>query len=75
MTTSRHRKLNILIICKLDEPRKLHIDGVEGQLNVLKMIDSIPWRTPKLQTGLLASTDPLPLNGYTVALLQTPMRR
>jgi hypothetical protein len=60
--------LSILLICKIDQPRTVHLQGVAGQLDYSKIDNSISWKTPSVQTGSI--TDALILNGYAVALLQ-----
>jgi len=65
-----NRELNILLICKVDEQRIVRIGGLKGEVKLLKIDNTVPWENPALQTGLIKSEDPLPINGYTVALLQ-----
>jgi len=65
------RTLNILLICKVDQRRIVYLHGVEGELNMSKVDNTIPWETPSVQTDAISSTDLLIINGYTVALLQT----
>jgi hypothetical protein len=64
-------KLNVLLICKVAEPRAVRLGGIAGQLEALWIDNTIPWTTPSMQMGLINSTQPLNLQGYTVALLQT----
>jgi len=66
-------KLNILLICKVDQPRSVRLQGVQGELAFIKIDESIPWETPSFQTGVVVATNPLTMNGYTVTLLQMPM--
>jgi hypothetical protein len=65
-----NEKLNILLICKVDEPRIVRIEGLEGELKLLRIDNSIPWQTPAMQTNGIKSEEPLVINGYTVALLE-----
>jgi len=62
--------LNILIICKVDEPRTVYLHGVTGQLNFSKIDNNISYLTPSVQIGKINSADPLITSGYTVVLLQ-----
>ena len=63
--------LNVLLICKVDQPRTVHLDGLQGQINISKIDNTVSWKTPRIQTGTIDSTKPLVMNGYTVALLRT----
>lgn len=63
-------KLNILLICKVDEPRTIQLEGIQGELSFTKIDETVSWETPKLQSGKLAATAPLAIRGYTVLLLQ-----
>ena len=63
--------LNILLICKVDEPRTMYLRGLEGQLDYLKIDNTISWENPNVQTGVIDSVESLTLEGYTVALLKT----
>ena len=64
-------KLNILLICKVDESRTVTIEGVSGQLNVSWIDTTISYQTPSVQTSIISSMESLIMEGYTVALLQT----
>jgi hypothetical protein len=64
--------LNVLLICRANQSVTVNMQGVGGQpLNILKIDNSIPWENARIQTGVIGSTEPLVLNGYTVALLQS----
>ena len=63
-------KLNVLLICKVVDSRAVYLYGVEGQLSFSKVDNTISWETPSIQTGIISSTEPLIVNGYTVILLQ-----
>jgi len=63
-------KLNLLLICKTSSQVSIHLNGVSGQLNYLKIDNTISWLSPKMQSGMMTSTSGLTLNGYTVMLLQ-----
>lgn len=64
-------KLNILLICKVDQPRIVYLYGISSQLNVTKIDDTISWENPSLQTSVVNPADPLIVSGYTVMLLQS----
>jgi hypothetical protein len=64
------QKLNILLICKVDQPRTVLLHGVVGQGNITKIDSTIPWQQPSMQSGILNFDEPFVVNGYTVALLQ-----
>lgn len=63
--------LNIFLICKVDQARRLHLRGVQSELIFFKVDNTILWETPNIQKGIINSTEPLGINGYTVLLLQT----
>ena len=63
-------KVNILLICKINEPRTIYINGLEGQLEYQKLDSTISWENPAIQTGKIGSSDQINLNGYTVMLLK-----
>jgi hypothetical protein len=65
------KTLNILIICKINQYRTLHVSGLSGQLSVTKIDNTYSYLSPRLQKTTMGSTQTLSLNGYTVALLQT----
>jgi len=62
--------LNILLICKVEQPRTLYLQGVTGQLEFSKIDSTISFLTPRIQEGTFIATQPLIMNGYTVTLLQ-----
>ena len=70
-----NNKLNILLICKVNEPREVYVMGVRGQINYTKIDNTISWETPQVQTGTINPDVPLLLNGYAVALLQAEIER
>ena len=63
--------LNVLIISKVDEPRTLHLIGLEDKMNFSKIDNSISWKTPHIQEGQVDLRKPVVINGYTVMLLQS----
>ena len=58
--------LNIFLICKVDQPRTVSLNGITGELSFSK----IDGNRERVQTGAINSAEPLIINGYTVALLQ-----
>jgi len=62
--------LNLLLICKVDEPRTINLGGVGGQLAFFKIDNTISWETPDVQTGVINHDDSLITSGYTVILLR-----
>lgn len=65
------KKINLLMICKVDVVRTITLQGLGDQLQFSKIDGTISWKTPKLQTGTANSQSVLTLNGYTVMLLQS----
>jgi len=63
-------KLNIFLICIVEQPRTIFLSGVSEQLAFVKIDNTISWENPSLQTGVFNATNPLILNGYTVMCLQ-----
>jgi len=63
-------KVNILLICKVDQTRTVILQGISGQLDISWINNMIPYQTPSIQSGKISSNEPLTINGYTVALLQ-----
>jgi len=68
-----NQKLNVLIICKVDQPRTVYLYGLKGQINISRIDNTVPWETPNLQKEVIDDNAPITLNGYTVALLQTEL--
>lgn len=67
----REGKLNMLLICKVDQPRTIYIHGISSIFNVTKIDSAVPWEKPILQISTLNSTQPLTVYGYSVMLLQS----
>lgn len=63
-------KLNILLICKIDSPQTINLQGITGELEATWIDNSIPYTNPALQTATIDASNPITLNGYTVMLLQ-----
>jgi len=63
-------KLNILLICKSDEPKTVRLHGISEELNASWIDDTIPYESPSIQTDKISLDEPLIMKGYTVALLQ-----
>jgi hypothetical protein len=70
LTWIHNSTLNILLICKASEAIMVSLQGVNGQLNVMKIDNTIPWQTPAIQTDKISMPETVVFNGYTVALLQ-----
>jgi len=64
------KKLNVMLICKVDQTRTVQLQGLQGKFNFSKIDNTISWKTPNIQTGTISPTDLLTMNGYTVMLLQ-----
>jgi hypothetical protein len=62
--------LNILLVCKVDEPRTVLLQNLTGQLNFTKIDESKSYLTPELQTGKISASSNLVMNGYSVVLVQ-----
>jgi len=62
--------LNIFLICKVNQPRIVYLQGVTGEAKLFKIDDTIPWTTPTMQSGTINVANPLVVNGYAVVLLQ-----
>jgi hypothetical protein len=63
--------INTLVICKIDEAQTVRLQGLTGQLNLLKIDDSVPYTTPSIQSSQINANDVIAINGYTIILLQT----
>ena len=66
-----NKKLNVLIISKVNQYKTLNIHGVQGQIKYYKIDNTISYLTPQVQTGTISPGTPLYLTGYTVILLQS----
>jgi hypothetical protein len=62
--------LNILLINKSHTNKQVAISGISGNLDYTKLDESTNADNPVPQTGVYSSSN-IPLNGYTVILLQT----
>ena len=65
-------KLNVLLVCKVDQPRTASLKGISQQMNAFWIDASTPADNPIIQTGPVNATQPLTLSGYTVMLIQSP---
>jgi hypothetical protein len=63
-------KLNLLLICEVDYQRAIRLYGVSGKLDYFKIDNAVSWQSPRMQTGVISSSQAFILNGYTVMLLQ-----
>ena len=64
-------KLNTLLICKVDAARTISLSGLSSQVQYSKIDNTISYKTPKVQTGTINSSNALTFNGYTVMLTQS----
>jgi len=64
------QKLYFLLICEVSQAMTVYFHGLKGMLNFSRIDNTISWQTPKVQTGAIDSSQPLNINGYTVALFQ-----
>jgi hypothetical protein len=64
-------KAKILLVCKIDESRTVNLQGVTGQFSFFRIDSTTSILDPQVRTGVVDSSIPLRLNGYTVMLLQT----
>jgi hypothetical protein len=62
--------LNLLLVCKVDQPRAVTVTGLDGLVNYSKIDNTVSYESPRVQTGTSDSKALLSLNGYTVILLQ-----
>jgi len=67
---TRNEKLNILLICKINEPRTIIWQGINGGITIYRIDNSTSAENPTIQTSTLSTDEPLIMNGYTVALVQ-----
>lgn len=68
-----HGSVMIFLICKVDEPRTVNLQGVKGRMEFFKIDNKIPWTTPAMQMGETTAEKPLTVSGYTVTLLKLPL--
>ena len=62
--------LNVLLICKVDQPRIIYVQGLQGQLNISRIDNTVSWENAAIQSQVINSGEPIIFNGYTVALIQ-----
>jgi len=65
-----NQKVNILLICKVDQTRTVLINGVTGIGKITKIDSTIPWQQASMQVEEINLSEPFALKGYTVALVQ-----
>lgn len=66
-----NQTLNVLLISKVNQPQTVYLDGLQGQLNISKIDNTIPWENPSIQSLLSNSDEPLTIDGYAVMLVQS----
>ena len=59
-----------MLICELNTAVTVTFKGLSGNLNFSKIDNTISYLTPKVQTGIVSSTQSFTANGYTVAMFQ-----
>ena len=64
-------KTNILLIHKVTTTTTIRLQGLDGQINISWIDNTIPYENPRLQTQQINANSQITLHGYTVALLQT----
>jgi hypothetical protein len=64
-------KLNVLLICEVNQQRTVYLHGFGGLMNFSRIDNTVSWTTPRVQTGTVDSAQALTINGYTVELLET----
>ena len=64
------QKTYFMLISELTSAVTVYFKGLSGNLNYSKIDSTISYLTPKVQTGVVSSTQSITLNGYTVALFQ-----
>lgn len=67
---NHNQKTYFMLICELNTAVTVYFKGLSGNLNFSKIDNTISYLTPKVQTGVVSSTQSLTLNGYTVAIFQ-----
>jgi hypothetical protein len=65
-------KTYVMLICELNTAVTVYFKGLSGNLNFSRIDNTISYLTPKVQTGVVSSTQSLTLNGYTVAIFEDP---
>jgi len=63
-------KLNLLLICRVNQPRTVYLQGMTGEVDFFKIDDTVYWEDPSVQQGTVDAANPITLDGYTVILLQ-----
>ncbi len=63
-------KLYILLICEVDQWITVNLNGVQGQLNVSWIDNTVYWKTANIQNSIVDANQPLTMKGYTVALIE-----
>jgi len=69
-----NKTMNVLLIYKIEQESKITLQGLQGAVNFQRIDETISWRTPDLQTGIIDSKATLSMSGYTVALLQASVQ-
>ncbi|MEM2506234.1 MAG: hypothetical protein QXF61_04240 [Nitrososphaeria archaeon] len=65
-----NQKLNVLLICKVNKPITVILNGIQGEMKILKIDGTISWTNPSLQTQIVNAGELIIFNGYTIAVIQ-----
>jgi len=65
----------VFLICKANQPKSIHFEGLEGELDITKIDNIVSWEDPRVQKGQIHSNSYFTLDGYTVALIQKSSAR
>jgi len=65
--------LKLLLICRTDRTYAVHLNGITGNFDVMRIDNTIPWNDPAraVQTGAIDATQTFVVQGYTIALLSS----
>ena len=62
---------NTLLICRVDEPQTIRVQGLTGNLNLFKIDKTVSYLTPSIQHTQVDANSALVMNGYSIILLQS----
>jgi hypothetical protein len=71
LSWNHEETLNTLIVCRTNTQRTVRVQGLNGQISLFKIENTIPYTTPSIQSSQIDASDVIAINGYTVILLQT----
>ena len=64
--------LNIFLISKVNQPRTITLQGINGEATIYWIDNETPAETPSIQNRGVSNINSFTTNGYTVALLEMP---